>query len=396
MVTMPETIYLVAPAGHPNFGDEFIVSAWLRELYRRRPHARVILDCHSPGIASILHANVHPHLTVTDTLWHLGLKCADEDEVVEALKDTYSKPLLTTGLNLAKTADIVHVIGGGWLNDTWPHHLKVLAAAASLNATNKVMTGQGFIPGDEIKDQLDKWLQHFDHVAVRDEPSEALFANLAHVERGLDDAWLAASDPAAVHGLGWGNADARERDFVVIAQSDLLGIEVDELARRIIRQLKHLGATGDDVAYVECIPEYDHKVLDLLREFDPELMEHVRVVAFDELWAFGLPTREGQTWISTRFHPHLVAAARGVSGIAVSAHAGMYYTVKHASVGSAWTITDLYEPVTPGGPLTTQHVEQNYEDAQQVAEKIYPMTSSQQFKQSLKAIGRSAKRRIRS
>ena len=396
MVNMPETIYLVAPAGHPNFGDEFIVSAWLRELYRRRPHARVILDCHSPGIASILHANVHPHLTVTDTLWHLGLKCADEDEVVEALKDTYSKPLLTTGLNLAKTADIVHVIGGGWLNDTWPHHLKVLAAAASLNATNKVMTGQGFIPGDEIKDQLDKWLQHFDHVEVRDEPSEALFANLAHVERGLDDAWLAASDPAAVHGLGWGNADARERDFVVIAQSDLLGIEVDELARRIIRQLKHLGATGDDVAYVECIPEYDHKVLDLLREFDPELMEHVRVVGFDELWAFGLPTREGQTWISTRFHPHLVAAARGVSGIAVSAHAGMYYTVKHASVGSAWTITDLYEPVTPGGPLTTQHVEQNYEDAQQVAEKIYPMTSSQQFKQSLKAIGRSAKRRIRS
>ncbi|WP_287134422.1 polysaccharide pyruvyl transferase family protein, partial [Corynebacterium sp.] len=277
---MPETIYLVAPAGHPNFGDEFIVSAWLRELYRRRPHARVILDCHSPGIASILHANVHPHLTVTDTLWHLGLKCADEDEVVEALKNTYSKPLLTTGLNLAKTADIVHVIGGGWLNDTWPHHLKVLAAAASLNATYKVMTGQGFIPGDEIKDQLDKWLQHFDHVGVRDEPSEALFANLAHVERGLDDAWLAASDPAAVHGLGWGNADARERDFVVIAQSDLLGIEVDELARRIIRQLKHLGATGDDVAYVECIPEYDHKVLDLLREFDPELMEHVRVVAF--------------------------------------------------------------------------------------------------------------------
>lgn len=396
MVNMPETIYLVAPAGHPNFGDEFIVSAWLRELYRRRPHARVILDCHSPGIASILHANVHPHLTVTDTLWHLGLKCADEDEVVEALKNTYSKPLLTTGLNLAKTADIVHVIGGGWLNDTWPHHLKVLAAAASLNATYKVMTGQGFIPGDEIKDQLDEWLQHFDHVEVRDEPSEALFANLAHVERGLDDAWLAASDPAAVHGLGWGNADARERDFVVVAQSDLLGIEVDELARRIIRQLKHLGATGDDVAYVECIPEYDHKVLDLLREFDPELMEHVRVVAFDELWAFGLPTREGQTWISTRFHPHLVAAARGVSGIAVSAHAGMYYTVKHASVGSAWTITDLYEPVTPGGPLTTQHVEQNYEDAQQVAEKIYPMTSSQQFKQSLKAIGRSAKRRIRS
>lgn len=94
---MPSTIYLVAPAGHPNFGDEYIVSAWLRELYRRRPHAQVILDCHTPGIASILHANVHPHLTVTDTLWHLALKCASPEEVVESLGNTYSKPLLTTG-----------------------------------------------------------------------------------------------------------------------------------------------------------------------------------------------------------------------------------------------------------------------------------------------------------
>src|SRR5699024_8558733 len=133
-----------------------------------------------------------------------------------------------------------------------------------------------------------------------------------------------------------------------------------------------------------------------LREIDPELMEGARVVAFDELWAFGLPTREGQTWISTRFHPHLVAAARGVSGIAVSAHTGMYYTVKHASVGSAWTITDLYEPVEPGAPLTTSPSDLNQPEARRLAETTYPMTSSQQFKHSLKAIGRSAKRRITS
>lgn len=394
MVNMAETIYLVAPAGHPNFGDEYIVSAWLRELSRRRPHAQVILDCHTPGIASILHANVHPHLTVTDTLWQLGLLCETDDEVVEAISNTYSQPLLTTSLNLAKTAEIVHVLGGGWFNDTWPHHLKVLAGAACLGTERKVMTGQGFIPGDEIKERLGYWLQRFDHITVRDEPSEALFAGLAQIERGVDDAWLAAPDTTAEHGLGWGNEDARARDFVIVAQSDLLGIEVEELARRILRQLKHLNATGDNIAYVECIPEDDHKVLDILRELDPQLMDNTRVVPFDELWAFGLPTREGQTWISTRFHPHLVASARGISGIAVSAHTGMYYTVKHASVGSAWTITDLYEPVTPGGPVSPQHGEDLREAAEDLAEEIYPVTSGQQFKQSLKAIGRLAKRRI--
>src|SRR5699024_11382497 len=85
-------------------------------------------------------------------------------------------------LNLAKSAEIVHVLGGGWFNDTWPHHLKVLAGAACLGTERKVMTGQGFIPGDEIKERLGHWLQRFDHITVRDEPSEALFADLAQIE----------------------------------------------------------------------------------------------------------------------------------------------------------------------------------------------------------------------
>lgn len=391
---MPETIYLVAPAGHPNFGDEYIVSAWLRELYRRRPSAQVILDCHTPGIASILHANIHPHLTVTDTLWHLALKCSSPEEVVESLGNTYSKPLLTTGMNLAKTADIVHVLGGGWLNDTWAHHLKVLAGAASLGKGLRVMTGQGFIPGEKTKAELGRWLKHFDHVVVRDEPSHALFADVAQMDRGVDDAWLAAVDSTTRHGLGWGNVDARERDFVIAAQSDLLGIEVEELAQRIMRQLKHFGARGHQIAYIECIPEDDYKVLDALRDIDEDLMRETRVVAFDELWAFGLPTRQGQTWISTRFHPHLVAAARGVSGIAISAHAGMYYSVKHASVSSSWTITDLLVPVEAGAGLSPQHAAEKKEQAEELAELIYPMTRRQQVKMGLKDTLRSAKRRI--
>ena len=391
---MPETIYLVAPAGHPNFGDEYIVSAWLRELYRRRPHAQVILDCHTPGIASILHANVHPHLTVTDTLWHLALKCSSPEEVVESLGNTYSKPLLTTGMNLAKTADIVHVLGGGWLNDTWPHHLKVLAGAASLGKDLKVMTGQGFIPGEKSKDELGRWLKRFDHVVVRDEPSHALFADVTQMDRGVDDAWLAAAESTTRHGLGWGNADACERDFVIAAQSDLLGIEIEELAQRIMRQLKHFGAQGHQIAYIECIPEDDYKVLDALRDIDEDLMRETRVIAFDELWAFGLPTRQGQTWISTRFHPHLVAAARGVSGIAISVHAGMYYSVKHPSVGSSWTITDLLVPVEAGAGLSPQHADEKKEQAEELAELIYPMTRRQQVKMGLKDTLRSAKRRI--
>ena len=51
-----QLIYLVAPTGFPNFGDEYIAAAWLRTLARRRPGARVVLDCPNPGSAVNLNA----------------------------------------------------------------------------------------------------------------------------------------------------------------------------------------------------------------------------------------------------------------------------------------------------------------------------------------------------
>lgn len=72
-----DVIYLVAPAGHPNFGDEYIAAAWLRTLARRRPRSRVVLDCPNPGLAAVLHADLHPRLTVTDTLFRLAEAARD-------------------------------------------------------------------------------------------------------------------------------------------------------------------------------------------------------------------------------------------------------------------------------------------------------------------------------
>ena len=47
-----EVVYLVAPSGFPNYGDELIAATWLAHLRRIRPRATVVLDCHTPGQAS--------------------------------------------------------------------------------------------------------------------------------------------------------------------------------------------------------------------------------------------------------------------------------------------------------------------------------------------------------
>jgi len=373
---MSDVIYLVAPAGHPNFGDEFIVSAWLRELAYRRPRARVILDCHSPGPAAVLHHNVHPDLTVTDTLWRLIAACGTEEEARAAVADPTRVPMLVTGLHLAKSASMVHVLGGGWINDTWPQHTRLIAAVGALEG-RKVATGQGLHPGADIADRLD--FSAFDVLTVRDTPSLAL---AEHALPGPDDSWLAATDPHALNGLGHGPEDARLRGTVVSAQSDLLGIGVEELAARLVRQLRELGTTGDDLAFIECIPHGDWLVWDAMCRLDGQLTAGARFVGFDELWAHGLPARAGQTWLSTRFHPHLIAAARGARGIAVAAHEGDYYRVKHESVGSRWPVSTLEQPTQPGEGVGD--AAERRQAALATADRLYPAARRERMRRDLK------------
>ncbi|WP_460490890.1 polysaccharide pyruvyl transferase family protein, partial [Corynebacterium nasicanis] len=199
---MTDVIYLIAPAGHPNFGDEFIVSSWLRELAYRRPRARVILDCHSPGSAAVLHYAAHPDLTVTDTVWRLANQCSSPAEVATAVADPTRLPTLIPGLNLAKSVDVVHVLGGGWVTDLWPQHIRVIAAAASLgrDGARRFATGMGLFPGHGSAGELAHWWSLFDVLTVRDTPS----LDFAPALPGEDDSWLAAADPRARGGLGHG------------------------------------------------------------------------------------------------------------------------------------------------------------------------------------------------
>ena len=76
---------------------------------------------------------------------------------------------------------------------------------------------------------------------------------------------------------------------------------------------------------------------------------------FVDVWTHGLPLSGRQTWVTSRFHLHLLAAAAGARGIAVGMKG--YYDVKHESVaalGSGWPLVLGEEsPAMPAqtGPL---------------------------------------------
>jgi hypothetical protein len=329
--------YVVAPVGHPNYGDELIAASWLRELAEMAPDADVWVDTHSPGPAAVLLDGIHPRAKFTDTLWRLCWEAPSEDPwqaaawVREAVHNPGMMPRLHGGIELLATADVVHVVGGGYINKLWPKQVGLLAGAAAAverSGGRAAMTGHGLVPAcDGVTPLLLSLMDHFEVVEVRDEASAAL----VDTQVGIDDAFL---------GIGPHRYETAEDqpEVMLCLQSDLVEVGIGKLAGAVLSMLRAWKVPPERVGVVEGVPRVDREVFALLERELPG----ARFYPFSHIWAHGLPANPRQTWISTRFHVHMLAAAAGASGVAVSVNPD-YYATKHrslAALGSNWTVLE--------------------------------------------------------
>ena len=411
-------VYLIAPAGHPNHGDEQLLAGWLRYLRHRLPGTPVVVDCHTPGQAAVLHHAEHPDVLFTDTLWRLAGEHAGAEEAIalcrRAVHDLGTRPQLASGIDLLRSASLIHLIGGGYVNDQWPHHLGVVAGAGEvggLSGARVVATGQGFSPCGAPALLADA-LRGYGLVTVRDAASLELLAGTGMPVRHVgDDGWLALSTPAGPEVVAadrhlidhpvYSTDPDTCRDLVLCAQSDLA--DPAAVADAVARVLAEWAVPGERMSVIEAIPGGDRAVWDLVcaraeaaadagagpggvDDDDDEVgrslaalrLHEARFVPFQQVWAEGLPARPGQTWLTTRFHPHLFAAARGASGVALRTGSG-YYDVKHGSLadaGSPWpsiSVGDLRIPEVPtAGGFDPAAVAAHVRGAEALAGEIYP------------------------
>lgn len=337
-------IYLVGVAGNPNYGDELIARTWLSYLAEHHPDDDVWFDTPHPGPASVLLADEHPRLHVTDTMWRLrdlGEQLGDvRATMLRSLADPGHAPWWTAGIDVLRSADVVHVVGGGFLNDLWPANLAIVAGAGWL-AQNRgarvAITGAGLSPlsGTHRSDVVND-LAAFDVVDVRDDRSLALLSDQAtpspDARRTADDVFL--SDPYS----NIDSATADRFDVGIVLQDDLVQIDKDAVRTFIREQVEVWGTAPDRIAFVECIPRIDATSPAAIGADWPG----AQFYSFQHLWSHGFPAGAHQRWISTRFHPHLIAASVGARGIAISVHPD-YYATKHRSLvdlGSGWEIAD--------------------------------------------------------
>ncbi|MFI7483282.1 polysaccharide pyruvyl transferase family protein [Kocuria sp. M1R5S2] len=370
-----ETLYLVGTSGHPNFGDEFIAASWLRFLARARPDADVWLDCPNPGLASHLFDGLHPRLRTTDTLWRLvfdtaGMEPSAADAHVDRVVSSLGSPRYDLGLLGARRAGSVHLIGGGYLNSIWPHHARLLRAALRLRESSGARlaaTGLGLAPAADVEG-LRSALGAFDHVTVRDAPS----AQLARADRAPDDAFLGLPRLAGFTGTAAeGPADG---DVWVCLQSDMSTPDVLDGAVAAVRAaLEAPELAGRTVRYLEAIPGADRAALDRLSDLIPE----ENFVPFTQVWLEGFPGRSGQTWLTSRFHFHLLAAACGAEGTVLEVSPD-YYRVKHRSLldaGTGWSVVPAGDTAATGSARDTSFPEtaaRLHRQKLREAEELYP------------------------
>jgi len=352
-LTRRRVIYLVATSGHPNYGDELITRKWLRALARTEPDAEVWVDCPNPGPSAALLDGAHPNARFTDTLFRLCWESPDDDPLVvadfvrTALADPGAAPRWIPGIARLRDVDVLHVVGGGYVNSIWPRHLGLVAAAQWVAENTRARigaTGLGLLPLDEPGAKV--WAdaaQAFDVLSVRDEASKDVLAR--HGVRAVlapDDAFLGGLHSTI-------SSERRSPDVMVCVQTDLVDGGFEPVVDLVRRTLSEWGATGARTGFVECIPRVDRVIYDALRDELPG----ARFYSLWDLLDQGLPAREGQRWISSRYHPHMLAAAAGASGVALNLNTD-YYGVKHAAVkswGSDWNVATVTSAsVAPGGP----------------------------------------------
>ncbi|MBD1322006.1 polysaccharide pyruvyl transferase family protein [Gordonia hankookensis] len=405
-----EIIYLIAPSGHPNYGDELIALAWLQYLARARPHALVVLDCHSPGQTSLLLRGVHPGAVFVDTLWQLAEYAADTTRtdgpdpttpwtwVAQAATTFGPAPRLAEGVDVFRRASSVHLLGGGYVNQVWPHHVSLVAAIAELTRMTGVpsyATGQGLIPllDEPAWSVLTDAIGAFTVFDVRDEASAQALSGIGARRHTGDDAWLAVGegdgthtvtdvdDPDTVSDVDDPTRPPRHPEGVTLClQSDLTddfgafgSTGVDALTRFIRATLDAWQVPAEAITVVEGIPGGDLEVPTRLGD----RLDGATTVPFIDVWRKGLTVGRGDAWISTRFHPHLVAAAAGDPGVAVVTRPD-YYATKHESLvaaGSRWTVVSGTETI-PDRPTAGGFPEDARDRAvalkKALAQRIYP------------------------
>lgn len=357
-------LLLVGGGGIPNYGDELIIRNWLTWHYSHSTAATqdLIVEGYRSRVLQSTFSDSFPRAKWSHNVRNARLAFREagfwgalDGGLTSGRSETRS---VKSAFEQAKSAAVMHIHGGGYINQKWPSHAFVLglaAAAHTASGTHVVATGLGLgplsDPNAEQQRLLDQVVDSFELIEVRDEFSyEYLQRNLTGARRekiiqGLDDAFLY---PVPPHGSNRRTLHVSLRDDK--AGEGMIERMSPEFVGAFDRHIFWACKPADTVAYAKLAKRYPFFEVAGVRQ----LLDTPRLGARDVM-------------ITERFHPHLMAARAGATGVFWSGSS--YYDTKHGS------LVALGSPFIPDGDTDFSVPEHHrasriaVEDAANVAQK---------------------------
>ena len=326
--------YLIGGSGIPNYGDELMARGWLRYLAQRHPEDRVIIDTALPTASTLLLQPENWKASHIALVRELGASKSSPD-----FWENFSRGLAFFDkggfkafprLALAETylaqSGSYHMFGGGYISNKWPNTGFLLGFAGALKArygTRLHGTGLGLMPIDAppaaLRQAFHTVLEGFTSLELRDPASENFIRTHGSgsniVTDGLDDCFMEAPPPL------------RDQAPTLHISCFMKDSGLAAVLRRLDRRRERIGKRFEKIKVWVCAPHRDQDALEAIQGLFPQMTVTAHVA--DLLADPGFGTQD--VMITSRFHPHMIAARAGLRGYYIQI-SGDYYAAKHQSV----------------------------------------------------------------
>jgi len=307
---------------------------WLRYLSENKPDDRVIIDTNVPTVSTLLLQPDNWRASHVSIARNLSLK--SEDDSFWSNFDRGYKFFLRGGFGrytrfvmLNKMLGCVksfHLFGGGYISEKWPHTGFLLGFAGALEKEYGVKlygTGLGLTPISsppaEYKKVAKRVLGRFHFIELRDAGSWTAVSGITNDHNcfaGLDDSFLTPVSPTE-------NKEPSLHISCFLGGKNMQAF-LESLSRKRVEIEKRFRA----VKFWICAPHRDLEAFSAIKTVIPDI-EPVEIEYLLGEFRFG----SEDVMITTRFHPHMMAARSGVRGYFMKI-SGDYYNDKHESVRS--------------------------------------------------------------
>lgn len=339
-------LYLIGGSGGPNLGDELIVLHWIRRYREAGFTDEITVDCKSRPRSNALHNRIQAQDDrPEDSLARypdrgvrfIRLIKSTSHGTEGVLSDHVERGRRFVRDNLARfrgasegshsednvdlrRARLIHLVGGGYITGAWPNSGTLLGAGAELSQildVPVVATGLGIEPfsGPRLGDiaRIREALAQFSFVECRDEGSQKslqlVVRDAITVHGGLDDVFLYPMPPASAERSRAAHLSSFDSHLNHFLKDD--GRALNDFLEPYDRRLFWLCNASDEPAY-EAMRKH---VPDLVGYSNAELLYGPSVLHGDDVM------------VTSRFHPHLLAARCGMQGYFVAE--SRFYTSKH-------------------------------------------------------------------